>query len=172
VCKNGVCVRGGLVEANSTECGYVKPVPYTAERRRPPCGNYGDVDGDGYITEKDIQMVVDYSVGKIALTPEQLKRADVRGDGVTYKTPQLIKRYLTGAIDTFPVCVSKPECAEGDKKPGYICSEGKWVPYAPEVTEKRRLYVKFAIPWLDMLPGIPYEPWMIIPPGFKVIEEP
>jgi hypothetical protein len=86
VCKDGVCVRGALMEANSVECGYVKP-----------------------------------------------------------------------------------ECAEGDKKPGYICSGGKWVPYTPE-QEAGRLYVKFAIPWLDLLPGIPYESWMIIPPGFKVVE--
>ena len=85
VCKEGACVRGALMEANSTKCGYVKP-----------------------------------------------------------------------------------ECAEGDKKPGNICRGGKWVPYTPEMG---RLYVKFAIPWLDLLPGIPYEPWMIIPPGFKVVEE-
>jgi len=86
VCKDGVCVRGEIVEANSAKCGYVTP-----------------------------------------------------------------------------------ECAEGDKKPGYICSEGKWVPYTPV---KQQLYVKFDVPWLDLLPGIPYEPWMIIPPGFKVVEEP
>ena len=86
VCKEGACVRGALMEANSVECGYVKP-----------------------------------------------------------------------------------ECTEGDKKPGNICRGGKWVPYTPEMG---RLYVKFAIPWLDLLPGIPYEPWMIIPPGFKVVEEP
>ena len=85
VCKEGACVRGALMEANSVECGYVKP-----------------------------------------------------------------------------------ECTEGDKKPGNICRGGKWVPYTPEMG---RLYVKFAIPWLDLLPGIPYEPWMIIPPGFKVVEE-
>jgi hypothetical protein len=90
VCKDGVCVRGELVEANSVECGYVKP-----------------------------------------------------------------------------------ECAEGDKKTGHICRGGKWVPYTPvgPVPGEGRLYVKFDIPWLDLLPGIPYEPWMIIPPGFKVVEE-
>jgi hypothetical protein len=36
----------------------------------------------------------------------------------------------------------------------------------------KQLYIKFDIPWLDLLPGIPYEPWMWIPPGFKIIEEP
>jgi len=90
VCKDGKCVRGALMEANSVECGYVTPV-----------------------------------------------------------------------------------CTEGDKKPGNICRGGKWVPYTPvePVPGEGRLYVKFDIPWLDLLPGIPYEPWMIIPPGFKVVEE-
>jgi hypothetical protein len=89
VCKDGKCVRGALVEANSTECGYVKP-----------------------------------------------------------------------------------KCTEGDKRPGEICRGGDWVPYTPEEPEPEegRLYVKFDFPYLDLLPGIPYEPWMWIPPGFKIVE--
>ena len=89
VCKDGVCVRGALMEANSTECGYVKP-----------------------------------------------------------------------------------ECGEGDKKPGHVCVDGKWkeIEVVPLPHALKRLYVKFAIPWLDLLPGIPYEPWMIIPPGFEIVE--
>jgi hypothetical protein len=94
-CEDGTCVRGSLIEANSTECGYVPP---------------------------------------------------------------------------------KPECTEGDKKPGHVCSGGKWVPYTPPDVpeepepEEGRLYVKFDFPYLDLLPGIPYEPWMWIPPGFKIVE--
>ena len=117
----------------------------------------------------------------------------------------------------------KPECTEGDKKPGKICRGGKWVPYTPESPEEprlfeigdmvrsihhpewgigivrsvynsmvlvvfrtktvelnvedvyktkgERLYIKFAIPWLDLIPGIPYEPWIPVLPGFKVTEE-
>ena len=30
-------------------------------------------------------------------------------------------------------CPPKPECKEGDKKAGYICEGGKWVPYTPPV---------------------------------------
>jgi hypothetical protein len=127
VCKNGVCVRGGLVEADSTECGYVAPVcTEGAKRGKMTCWDgaviYGEVcRGNKWVTSGEF-------------------------------------------------CPPKPECAEGDKKPGYICSGGKWVPYTPE-QEAGRLYVKFDIPWLDLLPGIPYEPWMIIPPGFKIVEE-
>lgn len=118
----------------------------------------------------------------------------------------------------------RPECREGDKKPGKICRGGRWVPYTPELPEEphlfeigdrvrsvqhpewgigivrsvydslvlvvfrtktvelnvedvyimkgERLYIKFAIPWLDLLPGIPYEPWIPVLPGFKIAEEP
>ena len=34
-----------------------------------------------------------------------------------------------------------------------------------------KLYIKFDIPWLDMLPGIPYETWMPVLWGFKLTEE-
>ena len=128
VCKDGVCVRGTLVEANSTKCGYMAPVcTEGAKRGKMTCW-------DGTVIHGEV----------------------CRGN-----------KWVTSG----EICPPKAECAEGDKKPGHICSEGKWVPYTPEEAEKRRLYVKFAIPWLDMLPGIPYEPWMIIPPGFKIVEE-
>jgi hypothetical protein len=71
----------------------------------------------------------------------------------------------------------KPECTPGDKKPGEICNtDGMWVPHTPEEPEEPepeegRLYVKFDFPYLDLLPGVPYEPWMWIPPGFKIVEE-
>ena len=66
----------------------------------------------------------------------------------------------------------KPMCDEGDKRPGEICRGGDWVPHTPgDIPGEGRLYVKFAIPWLDRLPWLPYEPWMWIPPGFEVVEE-
>ncbi len=126
VCREGSCVKGALMEANSTECGYVAPVcAEGAKRGKLTCWNGTVIHGEV-----------------------------CRGN-----------KWVTSG----ETCPPKPECAEGDKKPGNICRGGKWVPYTPEMG---RLYVKFAIPWLDLLPGIPYEPWMIIPPGFKVVEEP
>ena len=68
----------------------------------------------------------------------------------------------------------KPVCDEGDKRPGEICRGGDWVEHTPEepVPGEGRLYVKFAIPLLDRLPWLPYEPWMWIPPGFEIVEVP
>lgn len=76
--------------------------------RKPPCGNYGDIDNDGYVTEADSTLVQQYLAGLVSLTEEQLARADVNGDGVVY-TPDLtlIAQYAAGLIDTFPVCEGK-----------------------------------------------------------------
>ena len=78
--------------------------------RLPPCLapdglGYGDVDGDGYVTDADANLVSDYTVGNATLTSEQLIRADVNGDGnVTITDSMLIGRYAAGLIGTFSVC--------------------------------------------------------------------
>jgi hypothetical protein len=57
-------------------------------------------------------------------------------------------------------CPPKPECTEGDKKPGHVCSGGKWVPVgtppAPECTEgdKKPGYVCSGGKWVPVgMPG-------------------
>ena len=83
--------------------------------RKPPCGNYGDIDGDGFITAADAELVGQYYVKAIDLTAEQLSRADVNGDGkVTMVDAQIIGRYAAGEIDTFPVCLTQPEIPPTD----------------------------------------------------------
>jgi len=108
-----------------------------------------------------------------------------------------------GADDTCEegVCIppQKPECTEGDKKPGHICTGGKWVPYTPPVVppveppvtppaeppkyltpaqadERVRAglpcYIKCTLPILDMLPGIPYTPGAWVLPFFTITSEP
>ena len=41
----------------------------------------GDVNGDGNIDKNDLQMIQDYMMGKIPLTVQQYKAADLDGDG-------------------------------------------------------------------------------------------
>lgn len=73
--------------------------------RTPPCGSYGDLDGDGRITENDALLLGRYLVGEISLTEEQLARADVKGDGTVNVGDLLfIGQYIAGTVDTFPVC--------------------------------------------------------------------
>lgn len=76
--------------------------------RPPPCENYGDVTGNGYVTSADDLMIADYIVGSISFTPDQFVRADVNGDGeVTTVDRLLIQQYIAGTIDTFPVCATE-----------------------------------------------------------------
>lgn len=89
-----------------------KPAPVggkVTSLRPPPCGNYGDIDGDGYITSKDATLVKQYLAelagGITTLTAEQLLRADVDGNGKVNIFDILdIDQYAAGQIDTFLVC--------------------------------------------------------------------
>ena len=77
--------------------------------RPSPCRFYGDVNGDGVVDSFDYQMIADYVTGKIALTPDQLTRADVTGDGnVTMADALWVQRYIDGDVNTFPVCGGTP----------------------------------------------------------------
>lgn len=83
----------------------IKKKPEISVARRPPCGDMGDVDGDGWVTDNDAQMIAEYVVDMITLTPEQLIRADVNGDGmVDIVDAMFIAQYVEGIRDTFPVC--------------------------------------------------------------------
>ena len=77
----------------------------------PPCGNYGDISGNGDVTRVDATIVENYVNGYGVLTPEQLVLADVDGDGVvTRADAALIADYAVGNIDTFPVCTAADDC--------------------------------------------------------------
>ena len=74
-------------------------------KKSSPCSPMGDVDGDGWVTKNDADMIADYVVGKITLTREQLLRADVDGDGtVTIKDGMMIAQFVAGNRTTFPCC--------------------------------------------------------------------
>jgi len=69
----------------------------TLAKRTPPCGQYGDVNGDGYVTAEDVQQLN-------ANTP--LSRGDVSGNGVIdedYDKTYMIM-YVNRQTDTFPAC--------------------------------------------------------------------
>lgn len=93
-----------LVDRYSGELCTVVSVP--TPLRPPPCGTYGDIDGDGFVTSNDALLVGQYLVGLVSLSSEQLRRADVDGDGqVTAMDAMMINQYALGVRDSFPVCV-------------------------------------------------------------------
>lgn len=121
VCDDGVCVRGVLLESNSSECGYVPPEPEPEpEPRKPPCEDYGDIDRDGYVTADDALYVARHSLAEdfYPMTPEQKIKADVDGDGkVTYSDAELISKYVDGTSDTFPICETLEPAPEPPLQP-------------------------------------------------------
>ena len=90
----------GVIDAMDI-IGISKNIPY-----------YGDVDMDGDIDMDDKNLLGEYlanfdpdtNTSTISLTAEQIERADVNGDGsVTAKDVSIIKNYVNGNIDSFPV---------------------------------------------------------------------
>ena len=114
------------------------------------------------------------NIGERVVCAESTKR----GEETCYDGSVIHKEVCRGNtwVPTGAICPTKPkpECTDGDKKPGHVCRGGKWVPIEeePAPSEEVRYYLKFDIPWLDLLPGIPYEAWMPVLPGFKLTEEP
>ncbi|MDP3996218.1 MAG: peptidoglycan-binding protein [bacterium] len=71
------------------------------------CGSYGDVDGDGWITEKDEDVIRNHVLGISKMTDAQIKLADVSANGVVSTLDiSHISGYLAGTRTTFPVCAT------------------------------------------------------------------
>jgi len=106
-------------------------------RRRPPCGDYGDVDGDGWVSPGDMIYTMRHTIfgdSEYPMTTDQKRRADVNGDGkVTEDDAYSIAKYLVGIHDTFAVCgkiPTTPPCTEGAYTADrvMVCRGGKWFP--------------------------------------------
>lgn len=92
--------------------GVITTAPPPEERKAPPCENYGDLDGDGYITENDVKLA-----WQIYDSNEYDPKADVDGDGmISIWDVVAIKQYLQGDINDFPVCKLPPEERPKEKR--------------------------------------------------------
>jgi hypothetical protein len=74
----------------------------TLAKRTPPCGEYGDVNGDGYVTAEDVQQLN---------ANTQPNRGDTNGNGVidldSMTNDKLyLMMYVNREASTFPVCMS------------------------------------------------------------------
>lgn len=76
--------------------------------RHPPCGSYGDVNGDGYITSDDSSSASAVLSGNKKLTEEQASIADVNGNGQIDNDDVIsINNYVNGNATTFPICLTE-----------------------------------------------------------------
>ena len=85
----GAAAALGLLALKGTE-----PPPGS---KRSPCPPLGDVDGDGFISLNDANLILSAVAGITVLSPEQLRRADVNRDcQVTAIDATAILRLLAG----------------------------------------------------------------------------
>ena len=103
------------------------------EPPRPPCRSYGDLDDDGYVSMLDFYILGKHLQGGFPLTEEQRERADVNADGVIdQKDAELIKQFIFGEIETFPVCElvflssDSPFFVQAEDPDGVLTEEDEW----------------------------------------------
>ena len=89
--------NGNITAADETEVELVD-LPIRAESIIIPKGRMrGDVDGEGKITQNDVNQIQKHNVGEITLTGADLWCADINGDGsVDMADFTFIRRYLNG----------------------------------------------------------------------------
>ncbi|MEK6875748.1 MAG: peptidase inhibitor family I36 protein [Nanoarchaeota archaeon] len=82
-------------------------------QKRPPCGSYGDVDGNGFVTEADTALLTSF-FGSAVGNDAQKIRADLDGNNfINTEDQRLITLYGLGTITTFPVCTATALTCEG-----------------------------------------------------------
>ena len=104
------CLNSGVVVAESDDL-------------LPPCGYFGDLDSDGFVTSADRDLMLLHSVGDGDFTDEQKSRADLDGNGQSGDAVDvnLIVQFVGGDIRTFPACRAPPCASYGDlDDDGYV----------------------------------------------------
>lgn len=77
----------------------------TPSPKLSPCPPFGDVDNDSFISQTDVDWVMQYNVGQRNFDSEQVRRADVNSDGgVNSMDGSFISQYLNNLRQTFPIC--------------------------------------------------------------------
>ena len=97
-------VVGGIVYLLTRKEGQPEPPepPEPLEGQPAPPDGMGDIDGDGRVTTEDARMAAIYRMGKITLTAEQQRRADVNRDGkINVVDATFIAQFAEGSIKSF-----------------------------------------------------------------------
>ncbi len=109
-------------EKESSFSGYIKEVEIStfdnimksfsfaeAEDKTTPCGDFGDLNLDNVINNKDID-ILDFGVVENSLQ----KKGDLNNDNVVDLIDQnILRNFINGNISTFPACSFKEESKKG-----------------------------------------------------------
>ncbi len=100
-----ICSSSGCSSVGDSSDNWFSIVATTTTGKTSPCGSYGDINGDGYVTNDDATLISQYVALLTTLTDAQKTKADVNGDGtVTISDSLLIAQYAAGIRTTFAVC--------------------------------------------------------------------
>ncbi len=119
-CINGECISSGA-SGGCQICEYGCENGDCKGKPTPPCGQYGDLNNDGYVTKEDVTEISNCVLGKISADFCKA-RGDVNGDGnVNVLDITVLNRYIGGLDSTFPVCIITtttttipPKCTDSD----------------------------------------------------------
>ena len=77
----------------------------TDDLKTAPCGNYGDLNGNKFLTQEDADILLNYIYLGGALSNEQTINGDINNDGKNDLFDSIyLKKFLDGKISKFPVC--------------------------------------------------------------------
>lgn len=93
----GAVVGVGLVVAGVL---WLKSSAVAHEGRKAPASGLGDIDGDGWVTNADLDLAEQCVANPTSFTAEELRRADVNKDGnLNALDITLIELYMLGKAD-------------------------------------------------------------------------
>ncbi|MDP2820817.1 MAG: dockerin type I repeat-containing protein [bacterium] len=83
----------------------VSETKITDDLKTAPCGNYGDLNNDKFLTQEDADILLNYIYLGGSLTNEQTINGDINNDGkIDLFDSIYLKKFLDGKVSKFPVC--------------------------------------------------------------------
>ena len=117
----------GLAALTLGAIGVVSFIRLVSSGRWPPCGAFGDVDGNGKVSQRDADLLEAYQARTLELEDWQLIRANVMQTGVDDPLNVVwIRAYARGEVETFPVCLPGFAALYPLAREAQIITSGLW----------------------------------------------
>ena len=160
----------------------INPAPNTGEKAcfgHEPCMHVGPCvefsDEQGMCVDRPVDAD-SYDSGAKLFCAANVPPNTIAPNIKTYVNGNLVdtKRFSAGGRYCWTVYWQPAERWNGEIRFEFCDGEkvifSKTTHWAAPIPEEERLYVKFAIPWLDLIQGAPCEPWIWVLPGFKLTD--
>jgi len=170
-CVDGVCVRGALIEADSVQCGFVCA---EGEKRNPrTCWDGSKIYQEVCKNNKWVPS------GEVCPEKPECTEGDKKAGYVCvagkWKEVTVIEPVVEPEVEEAAATIAELEAAvvaarTAEERLTALAALASAI--AAAKAEEKKCYIKFDIPLLDRIPGIPCQPWIPILPGFKRSDKP